>query len=102
MNHTESFNLGMNQMTFMESNFVSIPPQSAPSGHQNIQLPPFGHSPSSMQTHQLQQTNSHPFSESLQNDQLGRLQGLDINSKGTTVVKSEGPFLSASESSTTF
>ncbi|KAK7300798.1 hypothetical protein RJT34_11649 [Clitoria ternatea] len=102
MSPTESFNLGMHQMPFTGSNFVPIPPQSGPSGHQNIQLPPFGHSPSTMPTHQLQQTNSHPFSEILQNDQLGRLQGLDISSKGSTMVKSEGPSLSASESSTTF
>lgn len=102
MSATESFNLGMHQMPFSGSTFIPIPSQSGPSGHQNMQLPPFGHSPSSMPTHQLQQTNSHQLSELLQNDQLGRLQGLDISSKGSTVVKSEGPSLSASESSTTF
>ncbi|TKY56606.1 Transcription factor RF2b [Spatholobus suberectus] len=102
MSHTESFNLGMHQMPFTGTNFVPIPPQSGPSGHQNIQLPPFGHSPSTMPIHQLHQTSSHPLSEILQNDQLGRFQGLDISSKGSTLVKSEGPSLSASESSTTF
>ncbi|XP_027332754.1 transcription factor RF2b-like [Abrus precatorius] len=102
MSPTESFNLGMHQMPFTGSNFMPIPPQSGPSGHQNIQLSPFGHSPSTMPTHQLQQTNSYPFSEILRNDQLGRFQGLDISSKGSTLVKSEGPSLSASESSTAF
>ncbi|XP_058744729.1 transcription factor RF2b-like [Vicia villosa] len=102
MSHTESFNLGMRQMPFTESNFLPISPQPGHSGHRNIQLPLFGHSPSSMATHQLQQTNSHSFSELLQSDQIGRFQGLDISSKGTTVVKSEDPSLSASESSTTF
>ncbi|XP_020237662.1 transcription factor RF2b [Cajanus cajan] len=102
MSHTESFNLGMHQMPFTGSNFVPIPPQSGPPGHQNIQMPPFGHSPSTMATHQMHQTSSHPLSEILQNDQLGRFQGLDISSKGSTLVKSEGPSLSASESSTTF
>ncbi|KAL2317371.1 hypothetical protein Fmac_031247 [Flemingia macrophylla] len=102
MSHTESFNLGMHQMPFTGSNFVPIPPQSGPSGHQNIQMPPFGHSPSTMATHQMHQPSSHPLSEILQNDQLGRFQGLDISSKGSTLVKSEGPSLSASESSTTF
>ncbi|KAJ1422932.1 Basic-leucine zipper domain [Sesbania bispinosa] len=104
MNPSESFNLGLHQMPFAGagSNFFSIPPHSGPSGHQNIQLPPFGHSPSSVPTHQLQQTNSHQISDILQNDQLGRLQGLDISSKGSTLVKSEGPSISASESSTTF
>lgn len=102
MSPTESFNLGMHQMPFTEANFIPIQSQSGHSGYQNIQFPPFGHSPSSMQTHQLQQTNSRSFSEILQNDQLGHFQGLDISSKGSTIVKSEGPSVSASESSTTY
>ncbi|OIW04412.1 hypothetical protein TanjilG_32604 [Lupinus angustifolius] len=102
MSPTDSFNLGMHQMQFTGSNFFPIPPQSGPSGQQNMQLPPFGHAPSSIPTHQLQQTNSHSLSESLQNDQLGRFQGLDISSKGSALVKSESSSLSASESSTTF
>lgn len=102
LNHSESFNLGMHQMPFPGSTFFSIPPHSGPPGHQNIQLPPFGHSPSSVSTHQLQQTNSHQISDILQNDQLGRLQGLDISSKGSPMVKSEGPSISANESSSTF
>ncbi|CAJ2652824.1 transcription factor RF2b-like [Trifolium pratense] len=102
MSHTQSFNLGMHQMQFTESNYAPIPPQPGPSNHRNTQLPLFGHSPSSMQSHQLHQTNSLSFSELLQNDQIGRFQGLDISSKGTTVVKSEDPSLSASESSTTY
>lgn len=102
MNPSE-LNLGMHQMQFAGSNFFSMPPHSGPSGHhQNIQFPPFGHSPSSAPTHQMQQTNSHQISDMLQNDQLGRFQGLDISSKGSTLVKSEGPSISASESSTTF
>ncbi|TKY47255.1 Transcription factor RF2b [Spatholobus suberectus] len=102
LNPSESFNLGMPQMPFAGSNFFSIPLHSGPAGHQNMQLPPFGHSPSGVPTYQLQQTNSHQISDILQNDQLGRLQGLDISSKGTPVVKSEGPSISANESSTTF
>ncbi|KHN01885.1 Transcription factor RF2b [Glycine soja] len=102
MSHTDSFNLGMHLMPFSGSNFVPIPPQSGPSGHQNMQMPPFGLTPSTMPSHLLHQTSSHPYSEILQNDQLGRFQGLDISSKGSTLVKSEGPSLSASESSTTF
>ncbi|RZB80983.1 transcription factor RF2b-like [Glycine soja] len=102
LNQSESFNLGMHQMPYAGSNFFSIPPHSGPSGHQNMQLPPFGHSQSTVPTHQLQQTNSHQMSDILQNDQLGRLQGLDISSKGTPMVKSEGPSISANESSTTF
>ncbi|CAJ1960590.1 unnamed protein product [Sphenostylis stenocarpa] len=101
-NHSESFNIGMNQMSFAGSNFFSIPPHSGPP-NQSMHLPPFGHTPSSMPVHQLQQTNSHQISDILQNDQLGRLQGLDISSsKGSPIVKSEGPSMSANESSTTF
>lgn len=99
LDHSESFNLGMHQIPFPGSNFFSIPPHSGPPGHRNIQLPPFVHSPCSMP---MQQTNSHQISDILQNDQLGRLQGLDISSKGSPVVKSEGPSISANEGSTTF
>ena len=102
MNPPESFNMGMHQMQFAGSNLFSMPQHSGLSGHQNIQFPQFGHSPSNIQAHQLQQTNSHQISEMMQNDQLGRLQGLDISNKGSTLVKSEGPSISASESSTTF
>ncbi|XP_045823610.1 transcription factor RF2b-like [Trifolium pratense] len=103
MNPSESFNMGMHQMQFGGSNFFSIPQHSGPLGHpQDIQFPQFGHSPSNMANHQMRQTNSHQMSDMLQNDQLGRLQGLDISSKGSTLVKSEGPSISASESSTTF
>ncbi|XP_027930692.1 transcription factor RF2b-like [Vigna unguiculata] len=101
-NHSESFNMGMHQMPFAGSNFFSIPPHSGPSSHQNMQLPPYGISQSSMPAHQLQQTHSHQISDILQNDQLGRLQGLDISSKGSSFVKSEGPSISANDSSTTF
>ena len=102
INPSESYNMGMHQMQFAGSNFFSMLQHSGPSGHQNIQFPQFGHSPSNIQTHQLQQTNSNQFSEMLQNDQLGRFQGLDISNKGSTLVKSEGPSISPSESSTTF
>ncbi|KAE9598895.1 hypothetical protein Lal_00022596 [Lupinus albus] len=78
MNPSESFNMGVHQMPFAGSKLFSIPPHSGSSGHQNMQFPPFGHSPSTMPTHQLQQSNSQQLSDMLQNDQLGPLQGLDI------------------------
>ncbi|KAF1891177.1 hypothetical protein Lal_00001318 [Lupinus albus] len=104
MNLPESLNIGMHQIPFAGSNFFPIPPHSDPSGHQNIQtqLPSFGQAPSSMPTHQLQQSNSQQLSDMLQNDQLSRLQGLDISNKGSNIVKPEVPSVSASESSTTF
>ncbi|EEF44053.1 transcription factor RF2b [Ricinus communis] len=102
MSPSESFNLGMHQMPYTPSNFFSHPQQSGSANHPNMQFPPYAHSQTSIPGHHLHQTNSHTFSELMQNDSLGRLQGLDISSKGPNIVKSEGPSLSASESSSTF
>ncbi|KAG2669823.1 hypothetical protein I3843_14G052100 [Carya illinoinensis] len=101
MSPSESFNLGMHQMPYTPSTFFPIPQQPGAAGHQNMQFP-FNHPQSSMSTHQLHQSNSHPLSEMMQNDPLGRLQGLDISGKGPSLVKSEGPSLSASGSNSTF
>ncbi|XVF05858.1 hypothetical protein REPUB_Repub05bG0209300 [Reevesia pubescens] len=99
---SESFSLGMHNMPYTASTFLSIPPQQGAAGHQNMQFPIFTSSQSSMSTHHLPQTNSHHLSDVMQNDPLGRLQGLDISSKGSNLLKTEGPSISASESSTTF
>ncbi|XP_030963439.1 transcription factor RF2b-like [Quercus lobata] len=101
MSPSESFSMGMHQMQFAPSTFFPHLQQQGPAGHQNMQLP-FSHSQSSMSTHQMHQSNSHALSEMMQNDHLRRLQGLDISSQGSSLVKSEGPTLSASESSSTF
>ncbi|KAG2672889.1 hypothetical protein I3760_13G062500 [Carya illinoinensis] len=101
MSPSESFNLGMHQMAYTSSQFFPLPQHPGPAGCQNMQLP-FNHSHSSMSTHQLHQSHSHPLSEMMRNDPLGRLQGLDINGKVSSLVKSEGPSLSVSESSSTF
>lgn len=74
----------------------------APAGHQHMQLSALSHSQSSIAAHHFQQTSSQPVSDVSKNDELGRLQGLDISSKVSSFVKSDGPSLSASESSTTF
>ncbi|KAM6597593.1 hypothetical protein CsatA_008117 [Cannabis sativa] len=98
-NHSESFNMGMHQMSCNSSNYFPVPQQA---GHQNMQFP-FSHSQATMSAHHLQQSNSHNnTSEFLQNYHVGRLQGLDISNKGSSIVKSEGPSLFASESSATF
>lgn len=101
MSPAESFNLGMHQMPYNQSGYFPLP-QQGPINHHNMQLPPFNHSQASASAHHLHQSNPHHLSDILQNDPVGRLQGLDIGSKGPPVVKSEGPSLSASESSTTF
>ncbi|XVF20426.1 hypothetical protein REPUB_Repub11eG0197600 [Reevesia pubescens] len=102
MSPSESFSLGMHYMPYTASTFLPIPPQQGAVGHQNMQLPNFTGSQSSMSTHHLPQTNPHHLSDIMQNDPLGRLRGLDISSKGYNLVKTEGPSISASESSTTF
>ncbi|KAK9940980.1 hypothetical protein M0R45_017611 [Rubus argutus] len=104
MSHSESFNLGMHQMPYNNnpSAYFPITQQQPGAGHQNMQLPPFNHSQSSMPTHHLHQSNSHSLSDIMQNGPVGQLQGLDISNKIPSIVKSEGPSLSASESSTTF
>ncbi|KAM5582975.1 transcription factor RF2b [Rosa sericea] len=105
MSHSESFNLGMHQMPYNNNPSVYFPitqQQPGPAGHQNMQLPPFNHSQSSMPSNHLHQPNSHTLSDIMQNGPVGQLQGLDISNKMPHLVKSEGPSLSASESSTTF
>ncbi|XP_022731010.1 transcription factor RF2b-like [Durio zibethinus] len=102
MSPSESFSLGMHHMPYTASTFLPIPPQQGAAGHQNMQLPIFTGSQSSMSTHHLPQTNPHHLSDIMHNDSLGRLEGLDISSKGSNHVKTEGPSISASESSTTF
>ncbi|KAB5512913.1 hypothetical protein DKX38_029941 [Salix brachista] len=99
---SESFNLGMHQMSFNQPNFFPLPPQPGSSGHPNMHLPSFTHTPPSMSTHHLQQADSHNLSDYMQNDPIRQLQGLDISNKGLNIVKSEGPSLSASENSSTF
>ncbi|KAL1332405.1 hypothetical protein HN51_061219 [Arachis hypogaea] len=101
MKPSESFNLGMQQMQFAGSNFFPVPQSSGPPGLQSIPMMSFCHPPSNI-PHEMQHSNSHQLADILHNDQLGRLQGLDISSKGSTLVKAEGPSLSASESSNTF
>ncbi|XP_022947188.1 transcription factor RF2b-like [Cucurbita moschata] len=100
MSPSESFNLGMHHMAYAPSSFVQRSQQ--PAGPQSMQMPPYSHSPSNMSSHPMHPSDSHSLSEVLQSDPLSRLQGLDISSKGSSLVKSEVSSISASESSTTF
>lgn len=103
MSPFESFNLGMHQMPYNQPTpYFPLQQQSGPAG-QKVQLPLFSYSTDNMSTNHLHQSNSHPFSEMLQNGPVGQFQGLDISNEAPSVpvVKSEGPSLSANESSTT-
>lgn len=102
---TETYNLGMHQMPYAQSSFFSNQPQPGPRDPHNIHMPQFRPFESNMSTpHQplLPGSHSHPCSEMLQQDPIGRLQGLDISSRGSHLVKHEGTSISAGESSTRF
>ncbi|XP_077216921.1 basic-leucine zipper (bZIP) transcription factor family protein [Tasmannia lanceolata] len=96
-NPGESYNMGIHHMRY-NSSFFSLPQQP---GHPNIQMPQCHSSHSNNIAHQQLFAHSHMPSEMMQQDPLGRLQGLEI-SRGSHIVKSEGPSISASESSNTF
>ncbi|KAE8670609.1 Transcription factor RF2b [Hibiscus syriacus] len=99
---TDNFNLGMHHMPFTQSSF--FPPQPRQVEPQNIQMPPFHSLQSNMLTPNqsvVAASRSHAFADMMQQDPLGRLEGLDISSRDTHLVKSEGPSISAGESSGT-
>lgn len=105
MTPTDTYNLGMHPIPYNQSLFYPHQPQPGPGDTQNIQMTEFHpFQPNISTPHQptLATANSHAFSEMLQQDPLGRLQGLDINGRNSHLVKSEGPSISASESSSTF
>ncbi|XVF24336.1 hypothetical protein REPUB_Repub13aG0119000 [Reevesia pubescens] len=97
---TDTFNLGMHHIAYTQSSF--FPPQSQymQVETQNIQMPLFHPFQSNMLTPNqsvVAASNSHAFADMMQQDPLGRLQGLDISSKGSHLVKSESPSISAGE-----
>lgn len=99
---TDSYNLGMRHIPYAKPAFFPQPPQHTQM--QQFQMP----QPNSLVNGPSQQPylmvpgNSHAaFSEMMQQDPLGRLQGLDISSRASPLMKAEGPSISASESSST-
>ncbi|KAL5991290.1 hypothetical protein ACLOJK_012197 [Asimina triloba] len=98
LNQEEPFELVMQQMAYNKTPFFPSPQQPA-RHHQNIQGPQF-HPSGSVIPHHHFPTQSYAFSDLMKlQDPIARLQGLDI---GTHLVKSEGPSISASESSSNF
>lgn len=105
MTPTDTYNLGMQNIPYSQSLYYQHQPQAGPGDSQNMQMPqlhPFQPNPSGPLPAMLATAQSHAFSDTLQQDPLGRLQGLDINSRSSLLVKSEGPSISAGESSSTF
>lgn len=104
MTPTDTYNLGMQHIPYSQL-FYQHQPHPGPGDSQNMQMPqlhPFQPNTSGPHQSMLATAQSHAFSDMLQQDPLGRLQGLDINSRSSHLVKSEGPSISASESSSTF
>ncbi|GFY84470.1 Basic-leucine zipper (bZIP) transcription factor family protein [Actinidia rufa] len=102
---SDAYNFGMPHLPYTQSSFYSQQPQNGTSDAQQIQVPQFHPLQSNMINHQhsfLVASQSQSLSEMLQQDSLGRLQGLNINARGSHLVKSEEPSISASESSGTF
>ncbi|KAK9727335.1 hypothetical protein RND81_05G274300 [Saponaria officinalis] len=92
MGPSESFNLAYNSSAFYS---MTTHQNHAPSAQHIMQSPKYNHSEANMQYPQSS-------SEFLSNDPLGRLQGLDIGSRGSPLVKCEATSMSAGESSSTF
>ncbi|XVE86054.1 hypothetical protein DITRI_Ditri18aG0005700 [Diplodiscus trichospermus] len=104
MTPTDTFNLGMHHIPFTQSSFLPPQPHHMQVDTQNIQMPPFHPFQSNIlppNQSVVAASNSHAFADMMQQDPLGRLQGLDISSKGSHLVKSEGLSISAGESSGT-
>jgi hypothetical protein len=103
----EAYNMGMQHVTYSPS-FFQLSEQQAVQHQGNIQLPPHFQPPANVPAHQML---SHPnsLSDMMQQDSIGRFQGLDIGkgpvtvkSEAEVVVKSEGSSISAGESNSTF
>ncbi|XP_004307733.1 PREDICTED: transcription factor RF2b [Fragaria vesca subsp. vesca] len=107
LTHTDSYNLGMHHFPYSQSSFFPGQPQSGPRDSQNIQLPQYHQFQSNMQApHQPMlgaSAQSHACSDMLQQDSIGRFQGLDINNRGGShLVKPEGPSISTGETNRRF
>lgn len=103
--HSDAYNLGMQHVPYNQSTFFAHQPQAGPSNAQNPQRAQFSCLQANMSNHHpslLAAAQVQSFADTLHQDPLGRFQGLDIGSRNSRIVKSEGPSISASESSSTF
>ncbi|KAK6145700.1 hypothetical protein DH2020_022520 [Rehmannia glutinosa] len=98
---SDTFNLAMQHVPYNQSAFFSPLSQSGPTDSQNVQMPQFHHLQTGHHQYPMLSATHHVRGFSDQ-DPLGSFQGLDIGSRGSHLVKSEGPSISASESSSTF
>ncbi|CAM8913546.1 unnamed protein product [Rhodiola kirilowii] len=104
MTPSDSYNFGMHHIPYNNSSFFSQQAQAVPNESMNAQMQQFHHMQPNMPPHHqpgYAAVHSQAFSDMSQQDPLGRMQGLDINGRVSHLVKSEGPSISASESSST-
>ncbi|CAK7339974.1 unnamed protein product [Dovyalis caffra] len=98
---TDSYNLGMQHIPYNNSPLVSPKPQPGSVDAVNVQIPQCHPLYFNLSTHQraVSASHSHALSDILPQDPLRRLQGLDISSRSSVLVRSECPSFSASEDS---
>lgn len=102
---SDAYCLGMQHVPYNQSGFFAHQQQSAQNDSQSTRMPQYNNLQPSMSNHHPQMLAANHvqgFSDAMQQDPLGRFQGLDIGSRGSHPVKPEGPSISASESSSTF
>ncbi|BAF11953.1 transcription factor RF2b [Oryza sativa Japonica Group] len=98
-NSNETYSMGLQHVPY-NTPFFPLAQHNAARQNGGTQLPPQFQPPRpNVPNHMLSHPNG--LQDIMQQDPLGRLQGLDI-SKGPLVVKSESSSISASESSSTF
>ncbi|KAG9155177.1 hypothetical protein Leryth_011152 [Lithospermum erythrorhizon] len=100
---SDAFTLEIHHVPYNQSAFFTHQTQSAPNESKNSQMPQFHPFQSNTSHHHqlLASSRTQPVSDPMQHDPLSRFQGLDIGSI-SQFVKTEGPSISASESSTAF
>ncbi|XP_016432422.1 transcription factor RF2b [Nicotiana tabacum] len=101
---SDAYNSGMQQISYNRPAFFPHQPQPGPSEPPNTLMPQFHTLQGSMSNprHPLLAGHAQALTDAMQQDPLRRFQGLDINSRGSHLVKTEAPSISASESSSTF
>lgn len=96
----QAYDMGLHNAPYNPS--IMMPPQQQQIHHQAIQLqPPLFDQPQPGVATQQMLRHLKIHLDELQQEPLGRFQGLDIN-KGSQLTKSESSTVSASESSSTF
>lgn len=101
MTPTDSYNLGIQHIPYNHSPLVSPRPRPGSVDALNIQIPQFHPLQSNLSPRQpgIAASHSHALSEMLPQDPLRWLQGFDISSRSSVLVRSECPSISASEDS---